>query len=248
MVSGLIHLAIIFNLLFRLVNLCILVAHLQRMATNVKENYLKAIYYLDKRDPNISLSDLSKEMNVSIPTVNSMVKRLQEEKWVIYQKYKPLKLTPKGRKTAALIIRKHRLTEMFLEKFMGFGWEEVHDIAEEIEHVQVEKFFDRMDELLGFPSIDPHGSSIPDKEGNIKPRDFILLSAVSQGQSVRICALKDSSQEFLHYLNRQEIKLGTVLEILRIEEFDKSIKVDVRGGNSILLSNEVTGRLLVERV
>jgi len=224
------------------------VVHLQRMATNVKENYLKAIYYLDKRDPNISLSDLSKEMNVSMPNVNSMVKRLQEEKWVIYQKYKPLKLTAKGRKKAALIIRKQRLTEMFLEKFMGFGWEEVHDIAEEIEHVQVEKFFDRMDELLGFPSIDPHGSSIPDKEGNIKPRDFMLLSEVKQGQSVRICALKDSTQEFLHYLNRQQIKLGTVLEILRSEEFDKSIKVEVQGSNTMLLSHDVSNRLLVENV
>ncbi len=218
------------------------------MATNVKENYLKAIYYLDRNDPSISLSELSKEMHVSIPTVNSMVKRLQEEKWVIYEKYKPLKLTAKGRKTAALIIRKHRLTEMFLEKFMGFGWEEVHDIAEEIEHVQIDGFFDRMDELLGFPSMDPHGSPIPDKEGVIKPRNLILLADVAQGSSVRICALKDSSQEFLHYLNRQEIKLGTVIEILRIEAFDKSIKVAKNDGVAFTLSHDVSQRLLVEKV
>ncbi|MCR9171123.1 MAG: metal-dependent transcriptional regulator [bacterium] len=217
------------------------------MATNVKENYLKAIFYLDKEDPNISLSDLSKEMGVSIPTVNSMVKRLQEEKWVVYKKYKPLKLTAKGRKTAALIIRKHRLTEMFLEKFMGFGWEEVHDIAEEIEHVRIEKFFDRMDELLGFPAMDPHGSPIPDKDGNIKPRDFTLLSDVKAGKMVRICALKESSQEFLHYLNRNQIKLGTVMEVLRIEEFDNSIQVQIREhSNPIVLSENVSGRLLVD--
>ncbi len=217
------------------------------MATNVKENYLKAIFYLDKEDPNISLSDLSKEMGVSIPTVNSMVKRLQEEKWVVYQKYKPLKLTAKGRKTAALIIRKHRLTEMFLEKFMGFGWEEVHDIAEEIEHVRIEKFFDRMDELLGFPAMDPHGSPIPDKDGNIKPRDFSVLSEIEAGKVVRICALKESSQEFLHYLNRQQIKLGTVLEILRIEEFDKSIQVQLKEQpNPMVLSADVSSRLLVD--
>ncbi|GAB5417280.1 MAG: metal-dependent transcriptional regulator [Crocinitomicaceae bacterium] len=219
------------------------------MATNVKENYLKAIFYLDREDPNISLSDLSKEMNVSIPTVNSMVKRLQEEKWVVYQKYKPLKLTAKGRKTAALIIRKHRLTEMFLEKFMGFGWEEVHDIAEEIEHVRIDKFFDRMDELLGFPAMDPHGSPIPDKNGNIKPRDFSLLSDIEAGSVVRICALKDSSQEFLHYLNRQQIKLGTIIEVLRIEEFDRSVQVQLREhSNPLILSANVSNRLLVDHV
>ncbi len=219
------------------------------MATNVKENYLKAIFYLDREDPNISLSDLSKEMGVSIPTVNSMVKRLQEEKWVVYQKYKPLKLTSKGRKTAALIIRKHRLTEMFLEKFMGFGWEEVHDIAEEIEHVRIDKFFDRMDELLGFPAMDPHGSPIPDKDGNIKPRNFSLLSDIEAGSVVRICALKDSSQEFLHYLNRQQIKLGTVIEVLRIEEFDKSVQVQLKEhSNPLILSANVSNRLLVDHL
>ena len=218
------------------------------MATNVKENYLKAIYYLDRKNPDISLSELSKEMGVSIPTVNSMVKRLQEEKWVVYQKYKPLKLTVKGRKTAALIIRKHRLTEMFLEKFMGFGWEEVHDIAEEIEHVKIDKFFDRMDELLGFPSMDPHGSPIPDKEGVIEPRSLELLSEISSGNSVRICALRDSSQEFLHYLNRQQIRLGTVLEIVRIESFDNSVKVAFSDGKELTLSQDVSQRLLVEKV
>lgn len=215
------------------------------MATNVKENYLKAIYYLDKKNPEISLSDLSKEMKVSIPTVNSMVKRLQDEKWVIYQKYKPLKITAKGRKTAALIIRKHRLTEMFLEKVMGFGWEEVHDIAEEIEHVKVEKFFDRMDELLGFPSMDPHGSPIPDKDGKVTSRDLILLSDVAQGNSARVCALKDSSQEFLLYLNRQNIRLGVVLEIVRVEPFDKSFQVTFED-KSFVLSADVCQRLLVE--
>ena len=229
--------------------LCILAPYFDTMATNVKENYLKAIFYLDREDPNISLSELSKELGVSIPTVNSMVKRLQEEKWVVYQKYKPLKLTAKGRKTAALIIRKHRLTEMFLEKFMGFGWEEVHDIAEEIEHVGVDKLFDRMDELLGFPSMDPHGSPIPDKEGIIKPRNFLLLSEIEAGKAVRICALKDSSQEFLLYLNRQQIKLGTVIDVLRIEEFDKSIQVQLKDqSNPIILSSDVSSRLLVDDV
>ena len=177
-----------------------------------------------------------------------MVKRLQEEKWVIYAKYKPLKITPKGRKQAALIIRKHRLTEMFLEKFMGFGWEEVHDIAEEIEHIKIDNFFDRMDKLLGHPSVDPHGSPIPDKEGNVVEREYIPMSDAVAGDNYRICALKDSSQEFLHYLNRQQIKLGTTVEIVRSEPFDKSMKVAYNNMSPVVLSNDVCQRLLVEPI
>jgi DtxR family Mn-dependent transcriptional regulator len=218
------------------------------MATNIKENYLKAIYFLDRKDNNISLSELSKEMGVSIPTVNSMVKRLQEEKWVIYEKYKPLKITPKGKKQAALIIRKHRLTEMFLEQFMGFGWDEVHDIAEEIEHIKIDEFFDRMDKLLGYPSVDPHGSPIPDKEGNVIQKEYLQLSEALPGENYRICALKDSSKEFLQYLNRQEIKLGTTVEIIRMEPFDKSMKVAYGNSPAVVLSSDVCSRLMVENI
>ena len=218
------------------------------MATHIKENYLKAIYYLDRKDKNISMSDLSKDMKVSIPTVNSMVKRLQEEKWVVYEKYKPLRITKKGKKQAALIIRKHRLTEMYLVQLMGFGWDEVHDIAEEIEHIKIDAFFDRMDTLLGFPSVDPHGSPIPDIHGNVVQKSYLELSEVLPGGNYRVCALKDSSKEFLQYLNRQEIKLGTTLEIARIEPFDKSIKVIYGNSSSLVLSDDVCCRLMVEQV
>jgi len=218
------------------------------MATHIKENYLKAIYFLDQKDENISLSELSKELGVSIPTVNSMVKRLQEEKWVIYEKYKPLKITPKGKKKAALIIRKHRLTEMFLEQFMGFGWEEVHDIAEEIEHIKVDDFFDRMDKLLGYPSVDPHGSPIPDKDGNVVEKEYMPLSEGTADNNYRICALNGSSQEFLHYLNRQQIKLGTLIEVIRVEPFDKSMKVVYNNMTPVVLSSDVCSRLLVEGI
>ena len=143
------------------------------MPTKTKENYLKAIYFLDLKKNNISITDISLKMNVSKPTTNNMVKKMEEKGWVIYEKYKPIKLTSKGKKLGALIVRKHRLTEMFLSQVMSFGWEEVHDIAEEIEHIHSEIFFDRMDELLGFPTTDPHGSPIPDKKGKFnKPNCF----------------------------------------------------------------------------
>jgi DtxR family Mn-dependent transcriptional regulator len=215
--------------------------------THTKENYLKAIYHLEQNREKISLSDLGKKMEVSMPTVNSMVKSLQEKKWVIYKKYQPLKLTDKGRVEAALIIRKHRLTEMFLAQFMDFGWEEVHEIAEEIEHLKVDKFFDRMDELLGFPSIDPHGSPIPDKNGVVIQRDYEPLSAIEVGPIVRVCSLCKSSKDLLLYLNRKQISLGTELEVLKREPFDNSILVSYKGNAEIMLSQEVAQLLLVER-
>ena len=114
----------------------------QNMPSTIKENYLKALHYLNQNTSKISLTDLGKSLNVSKPTVNDMVKKFQANGWLIYEKYKPIKLTPKGKKAAALIVRKHRLAEMFLFKIMGFGWEEVHDIAEELEHIQSDLFFD----------------------------------------------------------------------------------------------------------
>lgn len=215
--------------------------------THTKENYLKAIYHLEQNKEKISLSDLGKKMGVSKPTVNSMVKSLQEKDWVIYRKYQPLELTAKGRKKAALIIRKHRLTEMFLAQFMDFGWEEVHEIAEEIEHLKVDKFFDRMDELLGFPSIDPHGSPIPDKNGVIIEKDYQTLSNMKVGDKVRICSLCKSSKELLLYLNRKQISLGTELEIIKKEPFDNSVVVDYGIHKGVMLSQEVCQLLLVEK-
>ena len=116
-------------------------------------------------------------------------------------KYKPLKLTKQGLKEATLIIRKHRLSEMFLNQVMGFGWEEVHDMAEEMEHLKSESFFDRMDELLGFPKKDPHGSPIPDKNGNFVKPNYKLLSQVNIGKKVALRALRESSTEFINFLN-----------------------------------------------
>ena len=218
------------------------------MPTQTKENYLKAIYFLDKKSTDISLTHLSREMGVSAPTANNMVKKLQEVGWVIYKKYKPIQLTHEGRQAAALIVRKHRLTEMFLTGIMGFGWEEVHDIAEDIEHVSSEKLFDRMDELLGFPTVDPHGSPIPDKNGKIIEQKYMPLSGVSPGKMVRLMALAESNQELLDYLNRKNIGLGTNLRILSFEPYDKSLEVSYNGIESISLGREVCEHLLVKEI
>lgn len=218
------------------------------MPSQTKENYLKALYFLADENDEISLTELSKEMGVSIPTVNSMVKKLQENQWVIYQKYKPLKLTTQGRKSAALIIRKHRLTEMYLVEKMGFGWEEVHDIAEEMEHINSVTLFDRMDEILGHPTVDPHGSPIPDKNGSIADQSYIKLSDCTEGSKVILRALADSSVDFLLYLNRKGLELGITLDLLKVEPFDHSMTVAYGGEEAVMLSHEVSNRLMVEAI
>ncbi|MCB9245668.1 MAG: metal-dependent transcriptional regulator [Flavobacteriales bacterium] len=215
-------------------------------ATVTEENYLKALYYLVDEQGEITISDLSREMGVSKPTSNSMIKSLSGKGLVAYEKYKPLKLTETGRRMAALVIRKHRLTEMFLVEQMGFGWEEVHEVAEQIEHIRSEKFFDRMDDLLGHPTIDPHGSPIPDKSGNVQERSYAALSTCASGDQVRMVALNQSSKDFLKYLNSKSLHLGTRIEVLRTESFDGSVEVRYEGHPRELLSRTVADLILIE--
>ncbi len=216
------------------------------MPSVTKENYLKALYTLHQKNTDISVSDLGQVLEVSKPSVSDMVKKLEVKGWVAYEKYKPLRLTELGEKVAALVIRKHRLSEMFLAQVMGFGWEEVHDVAEELEHIKSEKLFNRMDELLGFPSLDPHGSPIPDKDGNLSSPDYVLLSTVPAETKVIFRALKDSSVDFLLYLNKKELQLGTIITIENTEPFDKSMIVSYGNHGSQVLTDRVTRRLLVE--
>ncbi|MEP7197212.1 MAG: metal-dependent transcriptional regulator [Saprospiraceae bacterium] len=216
------------------------------MASQTEENYLKSLFLLADTNGEISLSDLSKAMEISIPTANSMVNKLHTKGLLKYKKYKPLSLTSKGKKEAALIIRKHRLTEIFLVEVMGFGWEQVHEIAEQIEHINSSVFFERMDELLSFPTIDPHGSPIPDKNGKIVWKSHENLSNCKVGQKVKLVALSQSSDEFLKFLNAKNICLGMKIEILSIEVFDQSMLVLCEGLRKEHLSFIVSEKLLVE--
>jgi DtxR family Mn-dependent transcriptional regulator len=217
------------------------------MHSQITENYLKALFNLSLEDEDIAVSTLSEDMGVSLPTANSMIKKLHQQGFVNYQKYKPVRLTPKGRKTSALIIRKHRLTEMFLVEIMGLGWEEVHDIAEQIEHVQSPLFFDKIDAMLGHPTRDPHGSPIPDKEGHIIYPDYTVLSDCQAGETVRLMALANSSQSFMRFLNKKDLALGLDLKILEKEDFDGSLTVSYYSHAAEHLSKEVCDKLLVNK-
>jgi DtxR family transcriptional regulator, Mn-dependent transcriptional regulator len=217
------------------------------MVSRTEENYLKALFNLASESGEVNVNELSKALDIKMPTVTSMMKKLAKIKLVHYERYKPLKLTEKGKKEAGLIIRKHRLTEMYLAEKMGFGWEDVHDIAEQVEHVQSTELFDKMDELLGFPKIDPHGSPIPDKNGKITWISYNKLSDCKTGESVRLAAVIHTSAEFLKFLNSREMKLGLKLKIKSIEVFDKTMVVSYTDHPSETLSHTVCERLLVEK-
>lgn len=216
------------------------------MNSLTEENYLKALFSLADDKGEVGVNELSKRLDIKMPTVNSMMKKLAEKKLVYYESYKPLRLTDKGRKEAGLIIRKHRLTEMFLVEKMGFGWEEVHEIAEQVEHIQSAAFFDKMDVLLGYPKVDPHGSPIPDKNGKLVWRQYQKLSQSRAGDTMVLAAVLDSSTDFLTYLNGRELRLGLKIKIKAVEPFDGSMTVSYGKLNSIVLSSTVTERLLVE--
>ena len=218
------------------------------MPSQTKENYLKAIYAITQEKGKVTLSELSKKLSVSKPTVNNMVNKLEAKGWVRYKKYKPIALTPEGELVAALIIRKHRITEMFLVQNMDFGWEEVHEIAEEMEHIDSSALFERMDKMLGYPKVDPHGSPIPNKKGEVENKNYSHLNELNKGDKVILSALTQSSTDFLHFLNSRNIDLGTELFIEKKENFDQSIVVSYKQKKNITLSKTVCDRLLVELV
>lgn len=217
------------------------------MISQTEENYLKALFKLANAKGEVTVNELSKELGIKMSTVNSMIKRLSEKEFVNYETYKPVKLTDKGLKEASLIIRKHRLTEMYLVEKMGFGWEEVHAIAEQIEHIQSTAFFDKMDELLGYPTVDPHGSPIPDAEGNVAKADFIKLSDCNAGDQVIFMAVHPSSEELLKFLNSRELPLGTAIQIDSVEPYDRSMEVSYGTRNKEMLSHSVCDKLLVNK-
>ncbi|QGN24250.1 metal-dependent transcriptional regulator [Elizabethkingia anophelis] len=217
------------------------------MISQTEENYLKVLYNLMSLKGEASVNDISKQLDIKMPTVNSMVKRLAEKKLVVYELYKPLKLTDEGKKQAALIIRKHRLTEMYLVEKMGFGWEEVHNIAEQIEHIQAPVFFEKMDELLGFPKVDPHGSPIPDADGNIASDNYVKLSDCKVGDTVTFMAVQPSSEDLLKFLTSRELSLGLAIKINQIEPFDGSMAISYADKESEMLSSKVCDKLLVSK-
>lgn len=215
------------------------------MLSLTEENYLKAIFHLANGENTVTVNEISKFLNVKMPSVNNMMKKFSARKWVIYESYKPLQITSEGRKQAAQIVRKHRLTEMFLVEKMNFGWENVHEIAEQLEHIHSEEFFDKMDELLNFPKYDPHGEPIPDKDGNIIAQDLKKLSECSTGQTLIFASVTISDDDFLTYLTEKNLELGKEIEVVQIEKYDRTMTVKIDGVQAVL-SKIICEKILVK--
>lgn len=210
-----------------------------------EENYLKAIFHLVNEENTVTINEISKFLDVKMPSVNNMMKKFADKNWVHYESYKPLKITDSGKKQAALVVRKHRLTEMFLVEKMHFGWENVHEIAEQLEHIHSETFFDKMDEILNYPKYDPHGEPIPDKDGNIIAQDLKKLSECEVNQKVIFSAVTITDDDFLTFLNIKNLELGKEIEVLEIEKFDKSMTVNIDDKPTVL-SKIVCEKILVK--
>ena len=195
-----------------------------------EEDYLKAIFHLsrDKQEP-VATNAIAGRMDTKASSVTDMLKKLSEKGLVIYKKYQGAALTDQGRTTAARIVRRHRLWEVFLVEKLQFSWDEVHDIAEELEHIKSEKLIEKLDNFLDHPRFDPHGDPIPDKNGVIKSMEKIPIALAGEGKTGLVVGVKNSTSEFLQYLDKMQIALGQEVEVVRREPFDNSVEIKTQG-------------------
>ncbi|EAR16339.1 MULTISPECIES: metal-dependent transcriptional regulator [Robiginitalea] len=214
--------------------------------THSEENYLKGIYHLCKGGSvAVATNAIAAQMDTKPSSVTDMVKRLSEKGLVDYRKYQGVSLTESGNRQALKIIRKHRLWELFLVEKLDFKWDQVHEIAEQLEHIESEVLIDRLDALLEYPDYDPHGDPIPDKNGVFKTREKKLLSAMPVPSEGQFVGVKDSSATFLRFLDRHRIALGKKVSILEKEEFDKSMRIRL-DGEAFRISHQIASNLYIK--
>jgi len=211
-----------------------------------EENYLKAIFHLENSyKSGVSTNALAEEMQTKASSVTDMIKRLSDKNLVNYKKYQGVKLSEPGRNAAIGVIRKHRLWEVFLVDKLNFNWDEVHEIAEQLEHIKSEKLTNQLDKFLEYPKRDPHGDPIPDAQGNFAVANRILLSDLGKGETGICVGVKDSSTEFLQYLDKNKISLGKKIKVTEKEEFDQSMVI-VIDQNELRISNQISTNLFIK--
>lgn len=214
--------------------------------TTSEENYLKVIYHLSLVSPKgVNTNAIAGTLETKASSVTDMLKKLSEKELVAYQKYQGVTLTKKGFLSAKMIVRKHRLWEVFLVEKLGFAWDEVHEIAEELEHIKSETLINKLDAFLNFPAFDPHGDPIPDVNGDMKKIDKLLLSEAELNVQYRCIGVKDSSSDFLKYLDKQKIALGSTFVIKERESFDDTLLVEFNS-KQITISNKIANNLYVQ--
>ncbi len=210
-----------------------------------KENYIKAVFHLQQEQESVTTNALADALQTKPASVTDMLKKLKAQKVLQYEKYRGVKLTPEGKKIAVQIVRKHRLWEFFLVEKLQFGWEEVHEIAEELEHISSKKLIDRLDAFLDFPQHDPHGDPIPDINGKMPLLQQSAVSEMPTGSSGTVNGISDQSAEMLDLLKHKNIQLGTRLEIKKKFEVDGSMEIKIRQQPPVNISQHVAQNLLV---
>lgn len=215
------------------------------MFSLTEENYLKTIYHLEQHvDGGVNTTSIAEKLETKPSSVTDMVQKLANKKLLLYRKYKGAQLTPTGKKIAARIIRKHRLWEVFLVDKLNFQWDEVHEIAEQLEHIQSEELVARLDAYLGIPDFDPHGDPIPDRDGNIKDTNKKTLFECGKGQCVVCTGVKESSTEFLQFLTKIKVSIGTRIKIINKESYDGSMVIEVMN-NEFFITKETSENIFI---
>lgn len=211
-----------------------------------EENYIKAIFHLQHADGTVTTNELAGELKTKPASVTDMMKKLKAKKLVHYQAYHGFRLSQEGRKLALIIIRRHRLWEFFLAEKLKFSWEEVHAVAEDLEHVSSKKLIDKLDEYLGFPRFDPHGDPIPDSNGRIETSKQVSLQELPLNKTAVVCHVSDQSKEMLELLGHKKIGIGTKLEVKRKFNFDNSLEVKIRQQAPINISEQLSKNIFAK--
>ena len=225
------------------------------MATNTVENYLKSIFHLSANQtdqvttdrplpPLVPTTHIAEHLGVKSSTVTDMIRKLEERQLVSYTKYQGVTLTTRGKALALDIVRKHRLWEVFLVDKLGFKWDEVHDIAEQLEHVQSEALVNRLDDFLDNPTQDPHGDPIPDRDGSIKKLRQQLLSTLRENDEATIARITEDEPSLLHFLEKQGLQLNTSFRVSEVIDFDRSVVLEV-ADRSVSLSHKMASHIYV---
>lgn len=220
------------------------------MLSYTEENYLKALLKLSFQNedkPEAGTNEMAAYLGVKPATATDMLKKLKEKELVTYKKYGKILLTETGKQNGIAILRKHRLWETFLYEKLDFSWDEVHEVAEQLEHIQSAKLVDKLEEFLNFPEFDPHGDPIPKANGEIPSIDKVLLSELKENELCKVVAVKDTSTVFLQYLEKLSITIGTPIRVVERIDFDGSLSIQIAGEEARNISMKFAESLFVKR-
>jgi len=211
-----------------------------------EENYLKTIYHLQTKDDNVTTNELADKLRAKPASITDMMKKLKTRRMVNYQRYQGFRLTSQGKKIALSIIRRHRLWEYFLAQKLKFNWDEVHEVAEQLEHVSNKKLIDKLDEFLAFPKFDPHGDPIPDTNGKMETSRQISLSHLRVNKPARICHISNQSELLLEHLQEKKIRMGTLIVVKRKFTYDDSLEIQLGKKALLTISGQLAKNIFVK--